>query len=338
MSLDERTLAVFKEFESGRLNRRQFVQRLAGLGFASSAIALFLAACGGAVATATTAPAPSAEPTRGAIPTPAVASAAPAASSAPAASAAASIAPAASASASAATPSAAASAAPSAAASSAANDPGILKSPDANPKRGGTLRLAFGVTTANYDLQQGAAAQVLCHLYNKLIGLNLVDGLKTIVPDVTEKFEIATGGLAYTFRLRSGVLFHDGTPLTSADVVATYNRMIFPPQGVVSLLKDRFSAVDKVEAVDPLTVKFTMKQPSPIFLLVLTDTTQAIYSKKALDANANDLRKVQVAPGTGPFMFKEYKEAEKWTLVKNPNYWNKDLPYLDSLELIHAAA
>lgn len=47
---------------------------------------------------------------------------------------------------------------------------------------------------------------------------------------------------------------------------------------------------------------------------------------------------MQVAPGTGPFMFKAYKESEKWTFVKNPNYWNKDLPYLDALELIHAAA
>ena len=96
--------------------------------------------------------------------------------------------------------------------------------------------------------------------------------------------------------------------------------------------------MSKVEATDPLTVKFTLQQPSAIFLLVLTDLTQAIYSKKTLDANNNDLRKVQVAPGTGPFMFKEYKEAEKWTLVKNPNYWNKDLPYLDTLELIHVAA
>ena len=73
--------------------------------------------------------------------------------------------------------------------------------------------------------------------------LNLVDGLKTIVPDVAERFDISADGLTYTFKLRSGVQFHDGATLTADDVVATYNRMIFPPQGVVSLLKDRFSAV-----------------------------------------------------------------------------------------------
>jgi ABC-type transport system substrate-binding protein len=178
----------------------------------------------------------------------------------------------------------------------------------------------------------------LTHLYSNLVRLNLVDGLKTIVPDIAEKFQVAPDGLAYTFTLRSGVQFHDGTPLTADDVVATFSRMIFPPQGVVSLVKDRYATVSKIEAVDPLTVKFTMSEPSAIFLLLLTDNTQGIYSKKTLEANNNDLRKVQVAPGTGPFMFKEYKEGEKWTFVRNPNYWNKDLPYLDALELIHVAA
>ena len=329
MPLDERTLLIFEQFQSGRLNRRQFVRHLAGLGFASGTIALFLAACGGATDTPTTAAGPSVAPTQNIPPTPAVAPAV-AASSLPTPSTASGGTPAATAQRSS-TPVSASSA-------PAARDPGVLTSPDPNPQRGGTLRLAFGVTTSNYDLQQGAAASVLCHLYSQLVRLNLVDGLRTIVQDVAETFDIAADGLAYTFKLRDGVRFHDGSPLTADDVVATYTRMIFPPQGVVSLLKDRFSAVSKVEATAPLTVKFTLSRVSPILLLIMTDPTQAIYAKKTLEANNNDLRKVQVAPGTGPFMFKEYKEAEKWTLVKNPNYWNKELPYLDALELIHTPA
>lgn len=327
MPLDERALTIFDQFQAGQLSRRRFVRHLVGLGFAGSTIALFLAACGGAVATPTTASQASTAPTVGIPPTPAVANPA-AAPTAPATVAAAG-----------GTPAIATRAASAiVAATPAASDPGILTSPDPNPKRGGTLRLAFGVTTSNYDLQQGATASVLCHLYSQLVRLNLVDGLRTIIPDVAKKIDIAPDGLSYTFSLRSGVQFHDGASLTADDVVATYNRMIFPPQGIVSLLKDRFAAVTKVEATDPLTVKFTLNQPSPILLLVMTDTTQGIYSKKTLEANNNDLRKVQVAPGTGPFMFKAYKESEKWTFVKNPNYWNKDLPYLDALELIHAAA
>lgn len=329
MSLDERTIAVFDAFQSGKLTRRQFARRLAALGFASGTVATFLAACGGAApdtAATTSAARPAATVGATVIPTPVVPTTAPAVTTG---------APVATTAASSATTGTAAAGTTTAATT---GDPGILVSPDPNPKRGGTLRLAFGITTSNYDLQQGAAASVLCVAYNNLVRLNLTDGLRSLVPDVAEKWEIAPDGKAYTFKLRKDVKFHDGTTLTADDVVATYNRMIFPPQGVVSLLKDRFSTVTKVEAVDPLTVKFTMAQPAPIFLLVMTDTTQAIYAKKTLDANNNDLRKVQIAPGTGPFLFKEYKEGEKWTFVRNPNYWNKDLPYLDALEFIHAAA
>lgn len=313
-SLDPESLAAFESLRTGKLSRRQFVQRLSALGFASSTIATFLAACGPAAPPAAAPPtvAPTAQPTRATLPAPA-----PAPTTAPAV---------------------AAPAAGATAAAPAAQDLGRLASADPNPKKGGTLRIAFGVTTSNYDLQQGANANVLCQLYSNLVRLNPVDGLKTIVPDAAERYEVAANGLAYTFTLRSGVLFHDGTPLTADDVVATYNRMIFPPSGVVSLVKDRYSTVSKIEAVDPKTVKFTLSEPSAVFLLLLTDNTQGIYSKKTLDANNNDLRKVQVAPGTGPFMFKEYKDSEKWTLVRNPKYWNPELPYLDSVEMIHAAA
>jgi len=309
--VDPETERIFDALRSGRLTRRQFARRLAGLGFASSAIATFLAACGpsapaapAAAPTAAPAAAPTAAPTalpaiRPTVPVPAAATSAPAAAAAP---------------------------------------EGVLASADPSPKRGGTLRIAFGVTTSNYDMQQGANNNVLCHMYSTLVRLNPVDGLKTIVPDAAESFVVAADGLSYTFTLRSGVQFHDGSPLTADDVVATYSRMIFPPQGVVSLVKDRFAAVSKIEAIDPRTVKFTMSEPSAILLLLLTDSSSGIYSKKTLEANNNDLRKVLVAPGTGPFMFKEYKDGEKWTLVKNPNYWNKDLPYLDALELIHVAA
>ncbi|MBV9544040.1 MAG: ABC transporter substrate-binding protein [Chloroflexi bacterium] len=299
MSLDPETVAVFEGLRSGKLTRRQFARRLAALGFASGTIGVFLAACG--------APAPSAnnaQPAAGATAAPAPTDAFRGPVAQPAAVA----------------------------------DTGLLASADPNPKRGGTLRVAFGVTTSNYDLQQGANNNVLTQIYSNLVRLNPVDGLKTIVPDVAQRYEVAPDGLSYTFTLRDGVKFHDGTPLTADDVVATYNRMIFPPQGVVSLLKDRYAAVGKIEAVDPRTVKFTMNEPSAIFLLLLTDTTQGIYSKQTLEANNNDLRKVLLAPGTGPFIFKDYKDGEKWTLARNPNYWNPQLPYVDTLELIHVAA
>jgi peptide/nickel transport system substrate-binding protein len=316
MPLDPGSLTVFDAFQSGKLTRRQFARRLAGLGFASGTIATFLAACG--------APAPQAAAPTSAPAAPTVApTALPAVRPTVAAPVAAPTTPA---------------NAPASGATAATADLGKLASAEPNPKHGGTLRVAFGVTTSNYDLQQGGNTNVLCQMYSTLVRLNPVDGLKTIVPDAAESYQIAPDGLSYTFKLRSGIKFHDGTPLTADDVVATYNRMIFPPQGVVSLLKDRYTSVSKIEATDPQTVKFTLKEPTAIFLLLLTDISQGIYSKKTLEANNNDLRKVLVAPGSGPFMFKDYTDGEKWTLVRNPNYWNSELPYVDTLELIHVAA
>ena len=93
----------------------------------------------------------------------------------------------------------------------------------------------------------------------------------------------------------------------------------------------------KVDAVDRLNVRFTLKEPQPYFLELFTPSSMIVYSKKALDENNQDLRKV-IAPGTGAFMFKERKVAEKWVMVRNPNYWDPEIPYLDGIELLHIPA
>lgn len=214
---------------------------------------------------------------------------------------------------------------------------GLLR-PGGNPKRGGTVRMAVGVTTSNYDIHQGGAAHVLTHLYNNLVRLNLVDGLRSVVPDLAASWEIAEDGLTYTFALREGVKFHDGEPFSADDVVATFNRILSPPEGVVIPIRADMSMVSAVEAVDPQTVKFTLSSPRAYFLDLLAGTTMVIFSKKTLEANNNDLREVQVAPGTGAFKFVEYKTAEKWTFERNPEYWDPELPYADKLEMLHVPA
>jgi len=188
-----------------------------------------------------------------------------------------------------------------------------------NPKRGGVLKWAGPAEVAHFDVHQGTFRFVLGQMYNNLVRFNPADGLKTIIPDLAESWKTSPDGKTYTFRVRDGVKFHDGTPFSSADVVATFSRIIFPPAGMASLYKDQFAAVEKVEAVDRLTVKFTLKEPRPYFLELFTPSSMIIYPKKALDENNQDLRKV-IAPGTGAFMFKERKVAEKWVMVRNPHY------------------
>jgi len=212
--------------------------------------------------------------------------------------------------------------------------PGLMRAPEPNPKRGGVVKWAGQISTPHFDLHQGASDFSMCHLYNNLVRKNLMDGLRTTAPDLAERWEVSPDGKLYTFSLRDGVKFHDGTPFSSADVVATFNRIIFPPPGMVSVLKNLFASVDRVEAVDNRTVTFALKQPQSWLLDVFTLPSVVIYSKKSLDENNNDLRKV-IAPGTGAFMSKERREGEKWVLVKNPNYWDPMLPYVDGMDLLH---
>ena len=215
--------------------------------------------------------------------------------------------------------------------------PGMLRPTDGPAKRGGVLKAAFGVTMSNFDMNQGAGGHVLWQLYNNLVRWSPVDGLSTIVPDLAESWEATTDGKAYTFKLRQGVKYHDGTPFSSADVAATFNRILNPVEGTVSTNKSLFAAIDKIETPDPATVKFTLSKPIPYFLEAMASNGAVIYSKKSIDDNKGDLRKV-IAPGTGAFKFKDHKVGERWLFDKNTEYWDKELPYLDGLEFIHAPA
>src|SRR5579872_6022921 len=72
---------------------------------------------------------------------------------------------------------------------------GIMRPTDGTPKKGGTFNLAFGVTTAHYDIHQGGSSSVLTHMYNNLIRFNLIDGLKTNIPDLATSWEVSPDGL-----------------------------------------------------------------------------------------------------------------------------------------------
>jgi peptide/nickel transport system substrate-binding protein len=215
--------------------------------------------------------------------------------------------------------------------------PPRMRAPEANPKRGGTLKAAFGVTTPHFDVHQGATMAVMCHMYNGLVTYNLADGLKTILPDLSSRWTISPDGKSYTFELREGVKFHDGTPFSSADVLASFQRIINPPSGIVSQNRELFNVVADIAAPDAKTFRIVLKEPRVYFLQLVAEPSTVIYSKKSLDENQGDLRKV-IAPGTGPFVFKEHKQAEKWVFARNPDYWDRDLPYLDTLELLHVPA
>ena len=93
----------------------------------------------------------------------------------------------------------------------------------------------------------------------------------------------ADNGRTYTFKIRDGVKFHDGSPLTAVDVAASWNQIIRPPEGTLSPRESHYMMVDTVEAPDPTTVVFHLKFATAAFLPALADPFSWIYKKEILD-------------------------------------------------------
>lgn len=213
----------------------------------------------------------------------------------------------------------------------------VLTAPEENAKRGGVLKIAGLGDQAHYDIDQSPSISNLypqSPIYDNLIRFNPLDGGATIIPDLATTWEVSDDGLSYTFHLRDGVVWHDGTPFTADDVIATFDRRRNPPEGVVSIRQTLYDAVTAIEAADPLTVTFTLSEPRPYFLEALATGWSVILQKASLGANNGDLRTVQDSPGTGPYRFLEQTAGVSWVVERNPDYWNPELPYVDRIERI----
>jgi len=141
-------------------------------------------------------------------------------------------------------------------------------------------------------------------------------------------------GRTYTFKIRDGVKFHDGAPLTAADVAASWNKIIHPPEGTLSPRESHYMMVDTVEALDPTTVVFHLKFATAAFLPALADPFSWIYKKEILDKDPRWYEKNIL--GSGPFKFAAIETGQSIKGVKNPDYYHKGLPYLDGFTGIYA--
>jgi peptide/nickel transport system substrate-binding protein len=145
-------------------------------------------------------------------------------------------------------------------------------------------------------------------------GLTRIDRNGKIVPGLAESWTVSPDGKTYTYKIRSGVKFHNGEPLTAETVKFALDRLIGPDTKVVG--KALYTSIDKVEVVDPSTVKVSLKQPDIFLLFNLSIGDAVIVEPKSAETNG-------VTPiGTGPFMFKERKQGDSVTLVKAPTYRN----------------
>jgi peptide/nickel transport system substrate-binding protein len=197
------------------------------------------------------------------------------------------------------------------------------------PKRGGTLNFAISAETPHYDCHASdtyATLHFAAPFYSTLLRFNL-DKFPEVEGDLAQSHTVAPDLMTYTFKLNPDVKFHDGTPLTSADVKATYERLRNPPQGVVSTRQATFSDIGSIETPDPLTVVFKMKAVNSAMLEHFASPWNCIYAAKDLAADpAAPRTKIN---GTGPFTFVEHVKGSYVAGKKNDNYFKRGLPYLE---------
>jgi peptide/nickel transport system substrate-binding protein len=209
------------------------------------------------------------------------------------------------------------------------------------PKRGGVLRLTVQADPLHFDPHQTISFLTMVPLslvYSRLVKVKAGPSVRPmtypIEPDLAESWT-QQNDTTYVFKLRKGVRWHpkppvNGRELTADDVKYTYERFLTitgnPNKPVLEY-------VDRIEAVDKHTVKFTLKEPNAWFLDLLASTSTWIVAKECVE-KFGDLKKVESVVGTGPWMLERWEPNVKLVYVRNPNYFVPGLPYADGVDML----
>jgi peptide/nickel transport system substrate-binding protein len=152
-------------------------------------------------------------------------------------------------------------------------------------------------------------------------------GTTEVGPGLAEKWDISADGLTYTFHLRKGATFQDGTPFNAKAYVQGLDRLlnkqspdsIYNTGPVESMIDFTYEDVASYRAVDDDTVEFKLKQPSAALLASLAMVWNGVVSPTAVTKYGKEFRNHPV--GSGPFVFKEWRQRDQVSLDANPNYW-----------------
>jgi peptide/nickel transport system substrate-binding protein len=209
------------------------------------------------------------------------------------------------------------------------------------PKRGGVLRMTVLADPLHFDPHQTISFLTMVPLslvYSRLVKVKAGPSVRPMTypvePDLAESWT-QQNDTTYVFKLRKGVRWHpkppvNGRELTAADVKYAYERFLTitgnPNKPVLEY-------VDRIDAVDKHTVKFTLKEPNAWFLDLLASTSTWIVAKECVE-KFGDLKKVESVVGTGPWMLERWEPNVKLVYVRNPNYFVPGLPYADGVDML----
>lgn len=201
----------------------------------------------------------------------------------------------------------------------------------AGPKHGGTLNIIIAEEVKGLYNQADSGTEGEYPLNQITDGLVNADIDRNVVPGLAKSWEISDDGLEYTFELRQGVTFHNGTEFNAEDVKWTMDQAIIPG----SYSGSKWAPyIEGTEIIDDYTVKITLKQPWYDFINLLAfEEDLDILSREAVEKWGDDYG-YKAAVGTGPFKFDHWNRGEELVLVRNEDYWGageEDLPYLDKI-------
>lgn len=196
------------------------------------------------------------------------------------------------------------------------------------PKYGGKLIVGISADAQKFDphFKAGKESDIVQEgIFERLVRL---DAGGNVLPDLTESWEVVDA-TTYDFKLRRDVKFHDGSDF-NADVAKWNFDFALDPKNATAVA-GQLAMIESVTVTGPYIVRFKLKYPFSAFPIRLASWVAKIKSKMAYEKFGKE-RSIKNPVGTGPFLFKEWKPDQYIRLVRNPNYWNKKLPYLDEIE------
>ncbi len=213
---------------------------------------------------------------------------------------------------------------------------------DPNAKPGGDIIITYKDDVATLDPAIGYDWQNWSMIKSLFDGLmDYKPGTTELVPDLAESYEISPDGQTFTFKLRPGVKFHNGREMTAEDVKYSIDRVVnpvtqSPGQGFFASIKGYEEAAEGkadglsgITVVDPSTIRFELTRPDATFLHVMAINFSHVVPKEEVEKYGADFGKHPV--GTGAFKLGEWTLGQRVVFEKNPDYWQKGLPYLDKI-------
>ena len=207
--------------------------------------------------------------------------------------------------------------------------------PASAEKSGGTLRIYNSTQPPSASIHEEstiATNMPFMAVFNNLVRFDPPkprNGFDTIVPELAESWAWDTSGTKLTFKLRSGVTWHDGKPFTAKDVQCTWHRLNGKEPEYLrrNPRKIWYENLQEVTLNGDHEVTFHLSKPQPSLLPMLASGLSPVYP---CHVSGRDMRTKPV--GTGPFKFAEFKSHASIKLTRNPDYWKKGQPYLDAID------